>query len=488
MLFSFIIPRIILVNLGSDTNGLLASLGQFFVYFDLFSAGIGSATILSLYKHLKTNDQKSISEVLSASRLYYRKASRYYLLCVVILLIIFPMIVKTDIPVFTIVSIILLQGIAGYISFVYMRSIICLLNAEGKDYIVTSIGFIIQLLTSIGKIFILVVFKDIILLQAYILVIIIIQSLIYYIYKKRKYNWIEFSKEPNLLHLSQRNSLVVHQITSLVFLSSGSIILSLFTDLKTVSVYAIFMLITNLLRNLLASFYSSTAFLFGQIYQEGKDKYVKFNDIYHILNVTLVSTLFSVTYVLFIPFIRLYTSGVSDVNYIEPVLPVFFCLISMLYLSRTANYNTIMVAGHAKQTVMHSLIEMAINLVLSIALVQLIGIYGVLIGTLASLFYRANNMIIYTNLKIFKRKPWKEYKVWISNFLLFGIIVIFSAFIDLKIVDYLDFLMCGTILSVLFIFFFFGISYLINRNEYKTIYKLVYSPILLKYRNKKFFT
>ena len=72
MVFSFIIPRIILVNLGSETNGLLSSLGQFFVYFDLFSAGIGSATILSLYKFIATDNRKSIVEVLSASRVYYR--------------------------------------------------------------------------------------------------------------------------------------------------------------------------------------------------------------------------------------------------------------------------------------------------------------------------------------------------------------------------------------------------------------------------------
>ena len=124
MVFSFIIPRIILVNLGSETNGLLSSLGQFFVYFDLFSAGIGSATILSLYKFIATDNRKSIVEVLSASRVYYRKAGRYYLLSVLGLLIVYPIVVSTDIPRFEVVLVIFLQGIAGYVSFVFMRSII----------------------------------------------------------------------------------------------------------------------------------------------------------------------------------------------------------------------------------------------------------------------------------------------------------------------------------------------------------------------------
>lgn len=58
-----------------------------------------------------------------------------------------------------------------------------------------------------------------------------------------------------------------------------------------------------------------------------------------------------------------------------------------------------MVAGHAKQTAKRSLLEMSLNIIISVVLVQFIGIYGVLVGSFASLFYRANDMIIYTNIK-----------------------------------------------------------------------------------------
>ncbi len=129
-----------------------------------------------------------------------------------------------------------------------------------------------------------------------------------------------------------------------------------------------------------------------------------------------------------------------------------------------------MVAGHAKQTAKRSLLEMSLNIIISVVLVQFIGIYGVLVGSFASLFYRANDMIIYTNIKIFKRKPWKEYKVWGSNLLLFATVVYLSRFVHLDIVSYFDFIKYGAIISVLCIGVFFITSILVSYKEYRFFY------------------
>ena len=42
---------------------------------------------------------------------------------------------------------------------------------------------------------------------------------------------------------------------------------------------------------------------------------------------------------------------------------------------------------------------------------------SVLIGTIAALFYRTNDVIIYANWNILGRKPWKTYRRWIQNLL-----------------------------------------------------------------------
>ena len=67
--------------------------------------------------------------------------------------------------------------------------------------------------------------------------------------------------------------------------------------------------------------------------------------------------------------------------------------------------------------VVRSMIEAAINVIVSIAAVQFIGIYGVLLGTIAALLYRTNDFIIYANTKILMRSPKKEYALVLSDFL-----------------------------------------------------------------------
>ena len=80
----------------------------------------------------------------------------------------------------------------------------------------------------------------------------------------------------------------------------------------------------------------------------------------------------------------------------------------MLSACRVVDNQLIKLSFHAKQTVVRSMIEAAINVIVSIAAVQFIGIYGVLLGTIAALLYRTNDFIIYANTKILMRSPKKN--------------------------------------------------------------------------------
>lgn len=52
MLVSFFIPRIMLVIYGSEINGLVSSITQFIVYFNLLEAGLSGAAVWALYEPL----------------------------------------------------------------------------------------------------------------------------------------------------------------------------------------------------------------------------------------------------------------------------------------------------------------------------------------------------------------------------------------------------------------------------------------------------
>ena len=60
------IPRLVLVNLGSESNGLLSSINQAMVYLNLLEAGIGTATLQALYKPVAERNTQDINCILSA--------------------------------------------------------------------------------------------------------------------------------------------------------------------------------------------------------------------------------------------------------------------------------------------------------------------------------------------------------------------------------------------------------------------------------------
>ena len=59
LVLGLIVPRIILVNYGSDTNGLTNTIVQIFTYLALLQSGISQAAKNALYKPIKHNQLRS---------------------------------------------------------------------------------------------------------------------------------------------------------------------------------------------------------------------------------------------------------------------------------------------------------------------------------------------------------------------------------------------------------------------------------------------
>ena len=90
-----IIPRLVIVSLGSEANGLLSSVNQALVYLNLLEAGIGTATLQALYKPVATQDRHEINCILAATNKYYKRVGTWYFFAVVALAVIYPAIINT---------------------------------------------------------------------------------------------------------------------------------------------------------------------------------------------------------------------------------------------------------------------------------------------------------------------------------------------------------------------------------------------------------
>ena len=74
-----ILPRFILQNFGSETNGLVASISQLLGYTVLLEGGIGGVMRAALYKPLANGDDAGISGIFYQIHRTFRKISMVFI-------------------------------------------------------------------------------------------------------------------------------------------------------------------------------------------------------------------------------------------------------------------------------------------------------------------------------------------------------------------------------------------------------------------------
>ena len=339
-----VIPRLVLVNLGSENNGLLSSITQALGYASLLEAGVGLASLQALYKPVAEKDNASINAILSATNLYYKRTGFAYLLIVILLSIIYPFIIKTTISYGIVSLVVLISGLPGVVNYYFQGKYKILLQAEGKTYIITNLTTIISILTSVGKIVLLLLGFGVIAVQSLYLVLSVLQMTYIACYIKKNYAWIDLTVAPAYNKLSQRNSVLAHQLSGTIFSNTDTIILSVFCGLSVVSVYSMYAMLFGMVGTLLSNLAGSITFVLGQELETDKEEYRKLQDSFELVYITLSFSLLFVAYTYIIPFLRIYTEGINDINYIDSLLPILFVAIALLENSRLSSVKAIHLA------------------------------------------------------------------------------------------------------------------------------------------------
>ena len=468
MAVGIIIPRLVLVNLGSESNGLVNSVNNVLVYMSLLEAGVGTATLQALYKSCATEDYRSTNSIMAATDFYYRRTGKIYLFIVVVISIVYTAVVRTDLPRGEVFVVVLLTGLTGVISYFFQGKYKILLSAEGKTYINTNIVSTIHIITSIIKALLLYMGYGIVAIQATVFVFNLVQMAVYLIYVKRNYPWIDLTVAPNLDAISQRNAVLIHQISGLIFNNTDVLLLTLFAGLKSVSVYSMYAMIFGMVKTIAVVIYDSYTYALGQSYNTDMQRFDRLFNAYEVLTIMITFSLYCICRVMMNPFLVLYTDGVNDIQYVDPVLPWLFTIYFLLHNGRTSSATVINIAQRFEDTKWRSIIESVINLTVSVICVIRFGVYGVLIGTIAALLYRTNDMIIYAA-GILKRSCWITYKRWLLNLAVFGVVSLVLNRFDFVVENYFQLVAEAVGIGGFVFAMFFGVNALFERDNIKYV-------------------
>lgn len=463
-----IIPRLFLVGYGSEMNGLLNSVSQMLVYMSLLEAGVGAATTQALYKPLGLSDKDSINGIIAATAFYYRRIGCVYLICVLGLSLGYPLVVTSTISYWTVAAIIFLNGISSAVSFFLQGKYLQLIQADGRGYFVTNVNLGIHVAISLTKILLILGGKNILWIQTVTMLLNLTKMVFISLYVKKTYPWIDLNVKPDFQAISQKSNALIHQISDLVFRNTDVLVLTLVPGcgLLTVSVYTMYAMLFGMISTAINTLGSGIEFLMGQAFDTDRRKYIKLHDLYETYGMSLIFSFYTVAYIFILPFMRLYTNGVNDINYIDKWLPLLFVLTFLLSSGRRASAIVINFAQRFKKTQNRAILEAIINLTASLILVFHFGIYGVLLGTIVGLLYRTNDMILYSNHVILKRSSWPTYKRWLSNFVLFLIILPVINIIPWRLDSYGLIILWAGISCIVTFTLFFVVASLLNKREY----------------------
>ena len=383
-----IVPRLLLGTFGSEANGLVSSLTQFLNYISLVEGGLGSVVLAALYSPLAKKDDEKLNGVLKSANRFFKQIAYIFVAYVVILGTVYPLIVKSSFSNFYIASLTAILAIGLFIQYFFSITYKLLLQADQRMYVVQLLQIVTSLINLILVVVFLHFFPNLHIIKIGSALIFAIQPIFYSTFVKKRYH-LDKNAEPDKDALAQRWDCFGQNFAFFIHNNTDTVVLSFFTDLKIVSVYSVHFLVVSHLKSFFQSFSHAFAPMIGKATaQNDMKKANSILDTYEFLVSNVATIIFGCCTYLLPSFILLYTQGITDVNYYQPLFSTIIILAEFVCCIRTPYNDVIYAAGKFRETARSGYIEAVINIVLSVILVIRFGLVGIAVGTLVGMSYR----------------------------------------------------------------------------------------------------
>lgn len=475
ILSGFVLPIFFLRYYGSEVNGLISSITQFLAIISLCECGVGAVVQAALYKPIAENNIEEISQIYKSSSAFFNKISLILLGYMIILIILFPLIINnTFSSIFTgilIVAITLSLMAQYYFAITYKL----ILNAAQLSYIQMITGTITICFNVVISIALMKYGASIQSVKLVSSIIYLIQPLVYkkavdkYFHIDKK---IELEGEP----IKQKWNGLAQHIATVILENTDVMVLTFFSTLSNVSIYAVYHLVTNGIKLIFTSVATSVKSLLGDMFVRGEfellnNTFSKYEWAVHVAT-TLV---YSIAAILITPFVEVYTVGVNDANYIQPIFGMLLCLAMAIQAIRLPYSQMIMAVGHFKETQTSAIIEAIMNLSISTIVVFKYGLIGVAVGTIVAVLYRTIYFVWYLSKHILKRNILIFIKLIFIDVFSFISIYFSTKWITLNAITYLAWIIMAMKVGIISLVIVIIVSLTFSRKVVLSILKKKYS-------------
>lgn len=401
-----ILPRMILSAFGSQYNGLITSITQFLACTALLRSGVAGATRAALYKPLAEENRAEINSIVKATNIFMKKVGFILLGAILFFAGIYPFLVQNEVGWFFTFSLFVIIGASTFAESFFGITYLIVLQADQRIWVSSLLKSICSILNTVIGVCLILNGSSIHIVKlgssfVYVAYPIILGAYVRYHYK------IDTHVQPNTKAISQRWDAFWQQVAAFVMDKTDVVVLTVFTNMLEVSVYSIYNMVALGLKQGVTAF-SRVEAAFGNMIAKKEELALRENVAVVETIVYGISTiLYTCAAILILDFVKIYTRGVDDVNYIRPAFAYLIIMAQFFNGVRIPYQVVVQAAGHYKQTKKGAIVEPILNIGLSIIFVFKWGLVGVAIGTLAATIFRTIQYSTYMNQKLVK-KTWME--------------------------------------------------------------------------------
>lgn len=412
-LLGFVLRTVFIDHLGDTLNGINDLYTSILSVLSMAELGIGTALNYSLYKPVAQGDINKIKSYM----LLYKKAYRSIGIVIAVIGLaispFLPYLVKQPEGVstrdLTLYYFIFLFNTVSTYFVAYKYSLV---NAEQKNYIQTNIITVTKMITVALQVIIILVTGN---FYAYLLTaaaVELLQKIFVSNYLNRRYPYLmdkdveKLSKEETGEIVTKTKALVFHKVGDVARLQTDSMIISGFINVTLVGIVGSYNMVLNSVANVVNIIFNSVLSSFGNlIATESREKQYQIFKVYRFAACWIYGLAAIGFSMLLTPLIYLWLGSERTLAF-----AVVFCILIDFYFKGDrivlSNFKT--AAGVFEQDKYLALIQGAVNLIISIVLVQKIGLAGVYVGTIVSglIANITKPVIIY---KVILDKPVKGY-------------------------------------------------------------------------------
>lgn len=417
----FVARTVILYSLGEAYLGIGTLFTSVLSFLSLAELGFSAAITYAMYKPIADGDNAKVCALLNYYKKLYRIIGVVVLVCGLVLLPLIPFLIKGDVPsdlnIYILYSMYLVNSVLSYFIAGYRQG---LLSAYQRMDVSNVISLVVTTLVYIIQIIAVIATKNYYVYATVPILGTVAINVSNAIISQRMYPDIqckgEISKQDKIKIRKKMGGLFGTKLNSMVVHQADILVISAFIGINMVAEYGNYYYIMNAICGfIMIVFTSMTASVGNKIATDSiEENYILFKKM-SFFNAWIIGFC-SVCFVcLFQPFMKLW---VGEAMMLDMLFVILFVVYFFIYEIQRTILTFKDAAGLWYEDRLRPYVSMCFNVASNIILVQIIGIYGIVLSTILAFCISLPwaNHVLFKNL--FHMNPWKSLLQILKNALI----------------------------------------------------------------------